>query len=120
MISISQTEFIDIAKEITNGRPLWGLLRANEFFKAEDFTLKALQLKADKVLSSSPDYQGKEQLVSAIKAGKRLSELPEKLREQLNPGLEPGYISRGRYRYLPNHKRRTAERIYALKQVLGA
>ena len=43
-----------ISTEISNGRPIWGLLRANEYLPANDLFRCALRHKARQAIAADP------------------------------------------------------------------
>ena len=64
-------------KEIAQGDPIWGLLRANEYLGKEDMLRKALCFKAKR---STMLGQHSEKLIQLVSSGHRFSELSEELR----------------------------------------
>ncbi|RMG40626.1 MAG: hypothetical protein D6719_10470 [Candidatus Dadabacteria bacterium] len=81
-IKCTSLELQLISKEINSGRPLWGILRANEYFEASDPIRKALaKLAAEKLKASC--YRPLQPVIKTILDGTRLGDLPASISKRI-------------------------------------
>ena len=74
MTTITSTQLSYLTREISAGRPFWALLRLNEWRTSSDPLGQALAARCLKFLSG-PAYEGVRDIVEALAAGARLTEL---------------------------------------------
>ncbi|MEZ4754364.1 MAG: hypothetical protein R3A13_08670 [Bdellovibrionota bacterium] len=96
---LTATIFRYISKEISNGRPLWGMLRANEYLESQDPLRQALVIKARAHLGNL-----NQSLVNQVLAGAKLAELETSQREEILELGERLKDSRDKFIYKPSRK----------------
>ena len=87
-----------ISQEISNGRPLWGMLRANEYLEADNPLRNALAIKAKNKLTEAD-----QELVNVVLAGASLGELSKKNLKQLSM-IKESYKIKKRVAHLSNRR----------------
>lgn len=96
-----------ISSDICNGRPVWGLFRANEYLEKNSPIRKAL---VNKALSSSKATQSRfrqaDSLIKLASSGSKLSELNPEQRKEVMELNEVRTIRRGRVAVTANMNRR--------------
>ena len=77
-LPISQKEFQQISQDVCGTRPIWGMLRANEYFEINHPLRKALATKAEKQLKENGLYYVCHELIVRILDGASLAQLSNK------------------------------------------
>ena len=102
-----------ISQEISNGRPIWGMLRANEYLEANNPLRQALAEKAKTQL-----IDAKLELVKEVMSGTTLGELSNSQVKEIRELNERLTKNRQDQIHLPNrrsfsNRRRTLRRLRA-------
>ena len=99
---LNRTILGSIHHDICTGRPLWGLLRANEYLEPNSPIRKALVTKAKQSLQGTT-YTPLRQIVERTIDGDCLAEMPEALYLIRQEQLEPPRSSRSQAGTLARH-----------------
>lgn len=111
----------DISKDISGGRPLWGLLRANEYLESDSPVRKALVFKAKGLISEDVLSEPVQRAVEPILSGSTLTELPLDIQVALRKDRELSTRPvKGKHSYLPTRTVRFSERKASLRALRAA
>lgn len=82
--TLTTQTLISISGDILHGRPLWGMLRLNEYLGSADPLHRAYRDKARQALAATPGYGAAgEVLAQRVLSGLRLGDLPHRDQQQL-------------------------------------
>lgn len=119
-MEMTQKVFCYISSEISNGRPVWGLLRANEYLEASNPIRQALVVKAKNGLTKFDLNQTQIQAFNLIAQGHKLADLSAELQAAVANIKESNKIQK---RYIPTQPIRNvavkAQRIVNAKRRFG-
>ncbi len=114
---LTTLELCSISNEISANRPIWALLRANEYLSSTDSLHKALVKRATDIFQRNSRYGEVTELISHLSAGYRLADLPEDLQQQARKFKEPSPKRKRLHDYIPHNRLSFQERRSRLQMV---